>query len=161
MKAFVLAFALLFGAPAPVPAQHAANVVMLGLQGWEATPLHNAVVYMVAECLGVQESAYTLIGWAVADQLVLVNSGIPAYGVTVLDPENHTALIVLERAYWLHPSVISHEAIHLLTGAEDDNYANTALWRCEMRLPENLPERPALSPDSVLVLLEVASREPS
>ncbi len=158
MKALVLALALLFGALSST--QHITNVVLPGLQGWEETPLHSAVVYMVARCLGIHESAYTLIGWAVADQLVLVDSGIPAYGVTVLDPENRTALIVLERAYWLHPGVISHEAIHLLTGVEDDDYANMALWRCEMRLPQELPQREALSPDSVAILIDVASRTP-
>lgn len=146
---------LLFGAVIMLLPGAREPVLFMGIRRAEPTPLHDAIVYMVGWCLGRDASVYRLDGWATAEQIILVESRVPVYGVTIMN-EDSTALIVIERDAWLHPGVISHELIHLFTGDTLDDRASPT-WRCEMQLPLGLPGRAPLSPDSLATLLERAA----
>ncbi|GMV07374.1 MAG: hypothetical protein AMXMBFR53_36490 [Gemmatimonadota bacterium] len=157
MTRAVLALALLLLAT-PTPEKPFA--ISVGIRPMFPSPLHLVYVEMVKGCLGVTDPAFRAIAWATAEQIVLVETGVQAYGMSDMDENAGTALIVIERPYWFHPSVITHELTHVLLGERDDNPTDPA-WRCVMGFPEGLALRPTLSPDSVRALLRAVGKPPS
>lgn len=99
------------------------------------TNMHQGLWYDVASCLGVVSVPDPLrVTWVLADS-IKGSDGLLAYGLSSWpDP----AAIIVERGYWLHPGVVSHEVVHLLTGDESETSEG---MRCVMRMASDLPLR--------------------
>jgi hypothetical protein len=126
------------------------GVFAAGVVGLQPTPMHLSIVEMTTGCMGATPQ-YTITSWAIATSIIDMETGEPAYGVTVMDPNTMTARVYIERGYWLHPTVISHEVTHAITGRAEDEMT-PAEWRCVMQVPTELGLRPAVSADSLRAL---------
>lgn len=95
------------------------------------------ILYDVAECLDVSaDDIRDDLVWSVADS-IKTSDGFYAYGATVL-LEGDAAAIIIERPFWFHAAVVSHEVIHAVARVEDHV---GAAWGCLLLLPDDLPPR--------------------
>lgn len=115
--------------------QEDTELLVLHPQMMYPTALHSAVWDMVEGCTGRQYDGP--LEWAAADTLVGYPSGAMAYGV-LIRRENASPLIVIERPFFLSPSVISHEIVHLLSNGGE---ASPEMERCVMSVGLDMPER--------------------
>jgi hypothetical protein len=120
---------------APETPPHA--VVAIGIRPMPVLGMHMGIWQDVQRCLGVRARAP--VTWFSAARLVR-GDGVLVYGLTQIHPTS--PVIILERAYWLHPAVISHEAVHAITGSMEEP------TRCVLDIPGALPIR-TLPQDSV------------
>ncbi len=120
------------------------ELIAVGVESLVPMGLHYGVWRDVEWCTGITLDIST-IQWFVADKIIAKNGWL-AYGATIFDSTGVPVGIIVDRRYWLHPGVLSHEICHALTRnmAEDSD----AMLRCQMRLPGDLPWRP-FPPDSV------------
>lgn len=98
--------------------------------------MHEGIWEDVRGCLGVTDAPreFSDVAWAVADTIVATEDGRLLYGASVFEYWDRP-VILIERPYWLHPTIISHEASHMLGTGEDE------IGRCVMGLPGDLPGR--------------------
>lgn len=107
------------------------------LPGWTQI----GVFYDVASCLGVQSplNPSTSLSWSIADS-IKSEEGFYAYGATVLAEDGSTlAEVIIEKSFWWHPSVLSHEFVHVLM--KDPSHEGPS-WGCVIAPTTALPERP-------------------
>ena len=110
---------------------------VMGLVEHPPMNIHSGVWYDTASCLGIfNPPPPTSIFWATADTLI-TPEGYLAYGMTVI-VNGVPKGIVVEADFWHFPAVLSHEAIHALTGRHD--HFGPA-WACQMISPVDLPLR--------------------
>lgn len=113
------------------------DITAIDIRPMPVLQMHVGIWQDVERCLGIR--ARTGVTWLVARRLVR-GDGVLVYGLTQMHPTS--PVIILERGYWLHPSVISHEAIHAITGSAEEP------TRCVLEVPGALPVR-TIPPDSV------------
>jgi hypothetical protein len=103
--------------------------------------MHLGIWYDVSGCLGMSmaetPSPLATVRWATADRIELVGDRRLAYGVYIGDEDQGGPMIVIESAYWLHPTVVSHEVVHAFGYGE----GAAEILRCVMNVPGELPER--------------------
>jgi hypothetical protein len=105
------------------------EIRIVGMEWLFPRYMHLGIWADVANCAG-QEGAPADVAWAVADTIADTDGNL-LYGATVFEHWDAT-VIVIERPYWLHPTVISHEILHALGAAEDDG----VMGRCVMYPPD-------------------------
>ena len=94
----------------------------------------------VSWCLGAPPSDVSV---PVYTAVVLVAaSRVRAYGATMFNDDGDPVEIIIERAFLLHPTVLSHEIIHALTG---DKGHDPGLFRCVMGVPSVVLEERVMS----------------
>lgn len=94
----------------------------------------------VQSCLG-QPVGKPTVEWYVADYLVDMESGLLTYGVTEFTDGGEARAVYIDKNYVFHATVVSHEAVHVMTGMKEPG-------RCVMHVPGGLGERPI--PDEVM-----------
>jgi hypothetical protein len=85
--------------------------------------IHLAIYDQVTACSGLNlpiDPAVDLY-WFVADSITNVVNGERYYGATIMDLMERP-MIVFEKGYWFHPTVISHEILHVLGAEEGDDF---------------------------------------
>lgn len=101
------------------------------------TPLHRALYENVAECTGRElYIPFDDLEWYVADSLKS-DSGYLAYGISSY--LNKPPMVVLERAFWTSPEVVTHESVHLIDRDPREN--NWDMYHCVAYGDEDLPLR--------------------
>lgn len=105
-------------------------VVGYGIRPLEIGYIHLGIWKDVSDCLGVEfdPDMFVRTRWELADSLI-TEEGYKAYGLSVVGG-NEPPRIVLEDGYQRHPTVISHEIIHILT--KDPNDWSGEMLRCQL-----------------------------
>lgn len=101
--------------------------------------IHVGIWYDVAECLGFSIADAPdprMLQWGIATAILEVEREVFLYGAYIA-PEHGGPAIVIERGYWFHASVISHEVAHVMGASEDSE----EITRCTMPVPGVLPLR--------------------
>lgn len=112
-------------------------LIMYKAEPFTALGVHLGIWHDVERCLGKRANP-NAIQWGVAERIVDPRGWLP-YGAAIFDGDGKPLAIVLDREYAFHASVVSHEAIHVITGdsAED----TPEMRRCQMAVPGNLAWR--------------------
>ena len=137
---FLLAGCLHVHLPPPVAAlssTQASQAAVFGrvevVPGWTQI----GVLYDVAACLDKDASRIRDdLSWSVADS-IKTSDGFYAYGATVL-LDDDAAAIIIERPFWFHVAVVSHEVIHAVARVETHDGDE---WGCLLTLPDDLLPR--------------------
>ena len=131
--------------PTPIPSaaySHApsASMIVVGRTAFPPLYLHQGIWYDVAACLKIPPEMIPSpmsVYWAGADS-IYSSEGWMAYGMADMPPDVPPAGIIIEWPFWLYPTVISHEVIHVLTGIPGHPPIFDA---CTIPSPFDLPER--------------------
>lgn len=102
--------------------------------------VHAGIWYDVVECLGLDITEVMDprdVTWGVATEIIHLEAGLYLYGAAILEEEHGGPMIVIERPYWFHASIISHEVAHVLGEPE----GSVGLARCTMPVPGELERR--------------------
>ncbi len=113
------------------------DITAIDIRPMPVLQMHSGIWNDVERCMDIRTR--TRPTWYVAARLIR-HDGVLVYGLTKIHPTR--PVIILERGYWLHPGVISHEIIHALTGSAAEP------TRCTLDVPGALPVR-TLPQDSV------------
>lgn len=98
--------------------------------GW----VQHGIWHQTARCLGVYDPPpVDAITWAIADSLK-ASDGSLAYGVTVA---GEPPLVIMERDWWYHPTILSHEIIHVFGYGE----YSPEMAHCTLYVPGEIPYR--------------------
>jgi hypothetical protein len=111
------------------------DLKVAGLEWVRPIAMHAGIWMDVSACSGLTADM-TAVSWAVADSIVDLSTDMRAYGATVMGYWD-TVVILIERPFWLHPTVLSHEILHALGAVE----GALVFDRCTMRLHADLPLR--------------------
>jgi len=123
--------------------QQMGDIIVIGARPQQPLELHRGIWRDVSRCLGPLAKPLSVpLGTA---RMLISEHGYLSYGMTVFEAGEPAGIIIDER-YWLHPTVFSHEAIHVIAREQGHD---RRVFRCEMRLPTgDLGMRP-VSPDSM------------
>lgn len=104
----------------------------------------------IADCIKIQAPDFSQVKFYVA-RLLITDSGRLAYGMTLFN-DNGPYAIIIDREYWLHPWVLSHEIEHY----QRKSMLETDL-QCEMHIPARTSVR-VMSADSIEYYRGLAER---
>lgn len=130
--------------PAQEPPAPDTVALLVAYQVQVPTPIHIVVGGMVDICLeraGYERRVGPATVWASAELVVFLPSRAVLYGVahTSTGPGDPDTVVIEER-YWLNPSILSHELLHL-AGLE---HGDSVMARCTIPTGVNYPTRELL-----------------
>lgn len=107
------------------------------------TALHAAMRQMVAQCAGPEHLDVPLL-LAIADSIVSLPSGRLAYGISAM--ADSVAIVVIEAPYIHHPTVFSHEMLHIGHLATE---TGLVMRQCTIYVGEPLKDRKVANPEEL------------